>query len=239
MTAPLIEARGLGFRAGGRALIADMDVSVRAGRRTVVLGANGAGKSLLLRLLHGLLRPSTGQILWQGRPLDRAARARQAMVFQTPVMMRRSALANLRFALAARGLSRAAARMRAEAALEDAGLEARAAHPARLLSGGEQQRLALARALALAPEILFLDEPTASLDPASTLAIETQITAASRRGVTVVLVTHDIGQARRLGNDALFLSEGRLVEAGPAAALLDAPRSREAEAWVTGRVFLP
>lgn len=237
--APLIEARGLCVEIGGRRLIDHMDLAIRPGRRTLIMGANGAGKSVLLRCLHGLLRPSAGEVLWRGRPLDRAARRAQAMVFQRPVMMRRSVRANIRFALAAHGVRGAERLAREEEALERARLGPLAARPARVLSGGEQQRLALARALACRPEAIFLDEPTASLDPASAQAVEALIGAAHEAGVAIVLVTHDRGQARRLGDDALFLDVGRLVERGPAARILEAPRSAAARAWMEGRLYAP
>ena len=236
--APLLRVRGLSFDAGGKRLIDRVDADFRPDRRTVIMGANGTGKSLLLRLLHGLIRPTAGEVLWQGRPLDREGRRAQAMVFQRPVMLRRSALANLRFALAVRGVGGADREAREAEAIERARLADLAGRPARVLSGGEQQRLAIARALACAPRVLFLDEPTASLDPASTHAIERQIREAHENGVTVVLVTHDIGQARRLGDDLIFLHAGRVVEAGPVMGVLDAPRSEAARAWIGGRLYL-
>ncbi len=236
--APLLRARGLCFDAGGRRLIDRVDAEFRPGRRTVIMGANGTGKSLLLRLLHGLIRPNAGEVLWQGRPLDREGRRGQAMVFQRPVLLRRSVLANLRFALAVRGVGGAERAAREAEAIDRARLKDLASRPARVLSGGEQQRLAVARALACAPRALFLDEPTASLDPASTHAIEQQIREAHESGVTVVLVTHDIGQARRLGDDLIFLHGGRVVEAGPVPDVLDAPRSEAGRAWIEGRLYL-
>ena len=236
--APLLRARGLSFDAGGKRLIDRIDTDFLPHRRTVIMGANGTGKSLLLRLLHGLIRPTAGEVLWRGRPLDRAGRRGQAMVFQRPVMLRRSVLANLRFALAVRGVGGAERTAREADAIERARLADLANRPARVLSGGEQQRLAVARALISAPRVLFLDEPTASLDPASTHAIEQQIREAHESGVTVVLVTHDIGQARRLGDDLIFLHAGRVVEAGPVREVLDAPRSEAARAWLEGRLYL-
>ena len=234
---PLLQTRSLGFEAGGQRLIDTVDVDIRTGRRTVIMGANGAGKSLLLRLLHGLIHPSAGQVLWQGRPLDRAGRYAQAMVFQRPVLLRRSVLANLSFALSARGIRGRERKRRIEIAMHQARLTALAYRPARVLSGGEQQRLAIARALACGPEILFLDEPTASLDPASIHAVEELIAQAHANGVTIVLVTHDLGQARRLGDDLIFLHGGRVVETGPAATVLDNPKSGPAKAWTEGRLF--
>ncbi|MEL6204476.1 MAG: ATP-binding cassette domain-containing protein [Pseudomonadota bacterium] len=234
----LLSTEALRFGARGQPLIDDVTLQIRQGRRTVVLGENGAGKSLLLRLLHGLIRPTSGQVRWRGAPLDGGARRAQAMVFQRPVMLRRSVLSNLTFALTARGIRGAERRERAEHALERARLTDLAHRPARVLSGGEQQRLAIARALACAPDVLFLDEPTASLDPPSTHAIEALIHEAHAAGITIVLVTHDQGQARRIGQDAVFLCAGRVAETGSAPRVLGAPRSAAAKAWVDGRLFL-
>ena len=226
------------LRHKGRRLIDQVDLALMPGRRTVILGANGAGKSLLLRILHGLIAPEAGQLLWHGRPLDRRARNSQAMVFQRPVLLRRSVAANLRFALAARGVPRRLRAAREAEALAIARLEHLARRPARLLSGGEQQRLAMARALAVHPEMLLLDEPTASLDPASTQAVEALIDQAHAQGVTTLLVTHDIGQARRMGDDLIFLHEGRVAEAGPVEATLARPRTEALKAWTQGRLFV-
>ena len=236
--APLLRARGLCFDAGGKRLVDRVAADFRPHRRTVIMGANGTGKSLLLRLLHGLIRPTAGEVLWQGRPLDREGRRGQAMVFQRPVVLRRSVLANLRFALAVRGVAGAERAARETEAIERARLGRLANQPARVLSGGEQQRLAIARALVCEPRVLFLDEPTSSLDPASTHAIERQIRQAHEGGVTIVLVTHDVGQARRLGDDLVFLHAGRVVETGPVSDVLDGPRSEAARAWVEGRLYL-
>ena len=233
-----LEARGLVFEAGGRRLIDGIDLVLRPGVRTVVMGPNGAGKSLLLRLLHGLIEPSAGAVSWGGRPADTAIRLRQAMVFQRPVLLRRSALANVTHALRARGVPRRERHARAERMLATAGLTALARTPARLLSGGEQQRLALARALSLAPDVLFLDEPTASLDPASTHAIEALIQGAHDAGTKTVLVTHDLGQARRLADEVVFLHGGRLTEQSPAGSFFDAPASAAARAFLEGRLVL-
>ena len=163
------QTRGLTYRIGGSNLVDAIDLDLPSRSLTMVMGPNGAGKSLLLRLMHGLLRPTAGQVTWGGNPLDDAVRKQQAMVFQRPVLLRRSVAANIRFVLKLRGLANPE---RVLEVLEYAGLARQAHQPARLLSGGEQQRLALARALALDPQVLFMDEPTASLDPASTAAIE-------------------------------------------------------------------
>ena len=234
----LLSLRDVDYASGGRGLLRDVQADIATGRRTMVMGANGAGKSLFLRLMHGLLRPSAGQVLWDGRALDAAARRDQAMVFQRPVMLRRSVLANMVFALAARGVPRRDRKARAMAALVTARLEHLADAPARVLSGGEQQRLALARALACMPRLLFLDEPTASLDPASTHAIEMLLSQAHAQGVTLVMVTHDAGQARRIGDDVIFMHGGTVVETGPVSRVLETPRSEPARAWIEGRLPL-
>jgi tungstate transport system ATP-binding protein len=233
-----LAASGLVFEAGGRRLIDGLDLMLRPGLRTVIIGPNGAGKSLLLRLLHGLLRPTAGTVLWAGRRADRAIRRRQAMVFQRPVLLRRSATGNLRHALAARGLPFTQRSARAREMLEIAGLAGLARSPARRLSGGEQQRLALARALSLEPEVLFLDEPAANLDPASTLAIEGLIQRAHDDGVKIVLVTHDLGQAKRLADEVVFLHRGRVEEQAAAARFFTAAASARAEAFLAGRIVL-
>jgi tungstate transport system ATP-binding protein len=233
-----LEARGLTFEAGGRRLIDGVDLTLQAGSVTAVLGPNGAGKSLLLRLLHGLLKPTQGEVRWAGRPADRAIAARQAMVFQRPVLLRRSVAANVRYALAVRGVARADCEARLAAVLRSARLEHLAERPARVLSGGEQQRLALARALSTAPEILFLDEPTASLDPAATHAIEELLREAHAAGTTIVLVTHDRGQARRLAHEVLFMHRGRLAEQTSADAFFAGPASAQARAFLDGRIVL-
>ncbi|MEM0990451.1 MAG: ATP-binding cassette domain-containing protein [Pseudomonadota bacterium] len=235
---PLMQANGLLFETGGGRLVDGLSFDIAEGRRTVVMGPNGAGKSLTLRLLHGLVQPTAGDVLWRGRPLDAAARANQAMVFQRPVLLRRSVLANMRFALAAAGVPRRDRGARALEALSQARLETLAHRPARVLSGGEQQRLAIARALGCRPQLLFLDEPTASLDPAATKAVEDLILTASDEGITVVMVTHDTGQARRLGQDLIFLHAGRVAETGLAAERLNQPHSPQLAAWLAGRLWL-
>ena len=221
------------FSAGGRTIIDRVSFDLSAGPSTIVLGANGAGKSVLLRLMHGLLAPSSGRVEWLGSNSARARRL-QAMVFQRPVMLRRSVLANITYALA---LADVPARDRdrlAVEALEEVGLATLATRPARVLSGGEQQRLAPARAWALHPEVLFLDGPTASLDPAATREIETVIKAFDASGTKIVMVTHNLGQARRLGDEVLFVHQGRVAEVTPVDTFFSQPASAEASAFVKG-----
>ena len=229
-----LRAESVGVTRAGKALLSGVSLVIQRGAPTVIMGANGAGKSLLLRVLHGLIAPSTGTVTW-GAGIDaEVAGRRSALVFQRPTLLRRSALANIEFVLSHR--PRAARRQTALETLEQAGLGALAATPARNLSGGEQQRLAMARALASYPEVLFLDEPAASLDPASTAAVERMIGAAVVSGTKVILVTHDIGQARRLAGEVVFLAAGRIAEVTAAEAFFAGPRSAEARSYLAGEL---
>jgi tungstate transport system ATP-binding protein len=213
-----------------RGIIEPLTLELEAGPSTVLLGANGAGKSVLMRLMHGLLAPSQGKVSWSGANPRRL----QAMVFQRPVMLRRSALAHVIYALKLAGV--ADSRRVAMGALEEVGLAHLAHRSARVLSGGEQQRLALARAWALHPEVLFLDEPTASLDPTATREIEALIRAFDGAGTKVVMATHNLGQARRLGDEVLFLHQGRLVERSLVDRFFATPASPEAAAFIKGEL---
>lgn len=230
-----LELHELTFSAGGAAIIRGISARIEAGPRSVILGPNGAGKSVLMRLCHGLLAPSSGRIVWQGAK-NGDVRRHQAMVFQRPVMLRRSALANVIYGLKLAGKSRNQAELRAMDVLEVVGLAQHASRPARVLSGGEQQRLALARAWALGPDVLFLDEPTANLDPSSTQDIENIINAIHASGTKIIMTTHNLGQARRLGDEILFISNGRLMEHTPIDRFFRQPASVEAAAFIKGEM---
>lgn len=235
-----LELDQVGFAVAGQNLLRGISTRLDAGTRTVIMGPNGAGKSLLLRLCHGLLSPTEGAVRWRGTAASdaRLLRRRQAMVFQRPVLLRRSALANVRYVLALAGTKRPLRDKRARESLALFGLEAIAGRPARVLSGGEQQLLALARAWAAGPSVLFLDEPTASLDPAATLAVEQAVAAFHAAGTKIVMTTHDIGQARRLADEVLFLARGRLIERAPAPQFFEAPSSPEARAFLAGELVV-
>ena len=222
----------LSFVAGGRTIIDRVSAEIQAGPSTIILGANGAGKSVLMRLMHGLLTPSRGKVRWSSEN----GVHKQAMVFQRPVLLRRSALANVTYALELASVARAEQQRLALEALDSVGLASFAARPARVLSGGEQQRLALARAWALHPEVLFLDEPTASLDPTSTREIERVIQAFDAAGTKIIMATHNLGQARRLGDEVLFVHQGRLVERAPVEQFFSRPASSEAAAFIKGEL---
>jgi tungstate transport system ATP-binding protein len=231
---PLV-LENVSFVVGGRAIVESVSCEIGAGARTIIVGPNGAGKSVLMRLCHGLLRSTSGAVVWRGSAASAVGR-RQAMVFQRPVMLRRSALANLEYALALHDVPRGERTRLARDAIERVGLGHLADRSARVLSGGEQQRLALARAWALRPEVLFLDEPTASLDPTATREIEAAIDAIHAGGTKIVMTTHNLGQARRLADDILFLHQGRLAERAPAERFFTAPATAEAAAFIKGEL---
>ncbi|HEY2873746.1 MAG TPA: ATP-binding cassette domain-containing protein [Reyranella sp.] len=207
---------------GSVTLLDRLSLAIEPGPPTVLIGPNGAGKTTLLRLAMGLLAPTSGRVTRTDE--------RRAIVFQRPTMLRRSAGANIRYASAGRDRTREL--------LALVGLEHAADRPARRLSAGEQQRLALARALARDPTILFLDEPTASLDPGSTKAVEDVIRTVSARGIKIVMSTHDLGEARRLAGEVVLLHRGRLVEKGAAPAFFDAPRTEEARRFIVGELLV-
>jgi len=206
------------------------------GAPTVLIGPNGSGKTTLLRTAMGLATPSRGCVTWG--TCEAPPAMRRAIVFQRPVMLRRSAGGNIRYALRAAGVPRRQQKRESEALLALVGLGHLAGRPARRLSAGEQQRLALARALASSPAVLFLDEPTASLDPAATKAIEDVIRDISRRGIKIVLSTHDLGEARRLAGEVVLLHRGRVIEAGAASAFFDAPQTAEARKFMAGELLV-
>src|SRR5437660_2734021 len=223
------------FAAGGRTIIDRVSLEIETGPSTIILGANGAGKSVLMRLMHGLLKPSSGRIDWNA-PERPGARRKQAMVFQRPVMLRRSAYANVAYALKIAGIPEPRRAALVREALESVGLSHLARRSARVLSGGEQQRLALARAWALHPEVLFLDEPTANLDPGAVREIETVIKAFDAAGTKIVMATHNLGQARRLGDEVIYLQAGRVMERAPIEEFFAHPATAEAAAFMKGEV---
>jgi tungstate transport system ATP-binding protein len=233
-----ILGEGLVLERGGRRILDHIDVEIGGGGTLVLIGPNGAGKSLLVRVLAGLVIPSSGRVTWGGTAPDRRRATRIGFVFQRPVLLRRSALANVEYALAVAGVARAERAKRAQAALQRARLWHLAHAPARLLSGGEQQLLSIARALATGPDILILDEPTSKLDPSATKAIEALIGEVRLEGMGVVLITHDLGQARRLADEIAFVHRGRIIERAAGAAFLAGPKSREARAFIAGEIVL-
>lgn len=230
---PLLRVRGLTVRAGSLQVLHDVNLELPLAERTIVVGPNGAGKSTLLQAIHGLTAPASGTVDGidvAGWPIA----PRYALVFQRPVMLRRSALGNVEHALRVAGVPALERAARAARALDSVGLAFAAQRPARRLSGGEQQRLAIARAQALHPDALLLDEPTSSLDPAAGAAIERHLLEWSRSGRGFVMTTHDLAQARRLAQHVVLLHRGRVVEHGEAQAFFAAPRTALAARFLAG-----
>ncbi|GFE50064.1 ABC transporter ATP-binding protein [Roseobacter cerasinus] len=222
-------------RRRGKTLLGPVDLSLEATGLTIIIGPNGSGKTTLLRAMHGVERLSTGAVRWSVP--DEQAQHRQAYVFQTPIMLRRSVADNLRYPLQLLRLPRAEIGARVADWLARIGLEERASLQATRLSGGEKQRLAIARALIRRPDVLFLDEPCANLDGASTRAIEALLQAALDEKTRIIMTTHDLGQARRLASDAIFMLHGVVHEAGSAARFFGAPCTEELEAFFRGDII--
>ena len=214
-------------------------VSLNIGHKgcTTIMGYNGAGKSVLIRLLHGLLIPSAGIIRWSGNLNSTNLARRQSMVFQSPVLLRRSVEANVRYALSKRGFKGKLRETKLEVILRETNLWPLRHRSATVLSGGERQRVALCRALAAEPEVVFLDEPTASLDPAATIAIERILQLAVDSGRKLIMVTQSVGQAQRMASDVIFLHQGRVAEHTPIDEFLTAPRSAAARAFIDGELL--
>jgi len=224
------------LEANSTTILDRLNLTIGPGAPTLIVGPNGAGKTRLLRLCMGLDAPSAGRITWGGRA-DSEMRGR-AILFQRPVMLRRTTAANVSYALAQVGLPRSQRVGRIATLLESVGLSDLAQRPARRLSGGEQQRLALARALARDPEILLLDEPTANLDPAATRSVEEIVLAAAKSGIKIVMASHDLGQVRRLAGDVIFLVRGAVCEQAKAEYFLDHPKTQEAAAFLRGDLVI-
>jgi tungstate transport system ATP-binding protein len=225
-----------GILAGEVTILDNISLSIGSGTPTVLIGPNGSGKTTLLRAAMGLIPLTRGRISWGGRKVSPPTR--RAILLQRPTMLRRRAADNVRYALAAAGVPRGEHDQRTADLLALVGLDGLARRPARRLSGGEQQRLALARALARDPAVLFLDEPTASLDPYTTMAIEDVVRTITARGVKVVMSTHDLGEAKRMGGEIVLLHRGRLVETGPAAAFFASPSTQEARKFIAGELLV-
>jgi tungstate transport system ATP-binding protein len=237
MTCPLlpITVDKLILHAGQKTLLDNISVHITQPGITAIMGPNGAGKSLFIRCLHGLSQPDSGQIRFAGQAIRDSHRLRQSLIFQKPVLLRRTVRQNLEFVHALRPAQNY---RNIETALETVGLSGLAEQPAKQLSGGEQQRLALARALMTCPDILFLDEACANLDPASAAQIEALLLEASKKGQKIILITHDIAQARRLADDLIFLHQGRLCEHSPAKDFFARPKSAAARAYLDGQILV-
>ena len=229
-----MRATGLIVRRRGKRLLGPIDLTLDPQGITVVIGPNGAGKTTLLKALHGLERLSAGKVQWNTDIAD--ARTQQAFVFQTPVMLRRTVAQNLAYPLELIGTPRERIAQQVADWTARIGLGGAQARPALRLSGGEKQKLSLARALITAPQLLFLDEPCTNLDGRATREIEALLRAANADGTRIMIATHDLGQARRLGDDVVFLLDGKIHEQGPARALMETPKTTQMAAFLKGDI---
>ncbi len=218
----------------GKKLVGPVDLRLGPDGFTIVIGPNGAGKTTLLKLMHGLQRCSGGKVAWAVP--NHQARQRQAFVFQTPVMMRRRVTDSIAYPLRLRGVDKTTAQAKASQYATRFGLGDLQQSWAPMLSGGEKQKLSLARALITEPEVLFLDEPCANLDGSATREIETLLLTECARGTRIVMSTHNMGQARRLADDVLFLHKGKVFESGEANAFFASPSTSEATAFINGDI---
>ncbi|WP_127114503.1 ATP-binding cassette domain-containing protein [Shimia sediminis] len=230
---PLI-VEGAVTRRRGKVLVGPVDLRLEARGVTVVIGPNGAGKTSLLRMLHGIARLNEGRVQWACDEAE--ARERQAFVFQTPVMLRRSVRENLTYPLRISGVGRKAAEVAAEGMADKIGLSGALGRSALALSGGERQKLALGRALIREPEVLFLDEPCAALDGRAMREVEAILLAAAEGGTRLIMSTHNMGQARRLASEVVFLLGGRIHERGAAETFFDNPETPQARAFLRGDI---
>jgi tungstate transport system ATP-binding protein len=229
-----IRFESVDVRSRGVTILDRITLRIEAGPPTVLIGPNGSGKTTLLRTAMGLVRPTQGRITWGG--VEGSPPARRAIVFQRPAMLRRSVSGNLSYALSVARIPHRSERI--EELLSMVGLATLGKRPARRLSGGEQQRLALARALARDPAVLLLDEPTASLDPASTKAIEDIISVIAASGIKVIMSTHDLGEARRIGGEIVLLHRGCVIESAKAIEFLNSPKTHQAKAFLAGELLI-
>ena len=225
----------LNYNSSNNQIINNVNISIQSKGITVIMGPNGSGKSVLIRLLQGLLTPTTGYISYNSNLLDKSIRRRQAMVFQNPTLLRRTVLSNMAFADSIDGKTDI---IHCKRLLSLLGLKEFQSYPAQLLSAGEKQRLALARALVLQPYILFLDEPTANLDPASIQLIEDIVKNASKSGVKIIFITHDIGQAKRIADDIIFINKGKILEYTETNLFFQTPQTKETAAYLDGNIIL-
>lgn len=233
-----IDGETLQIQRGGRMLLDLPSISLGQAACTAIVGPNGAGKSLLIRTLCGLMAADSGRVLWAGSAPDAARRHQVGLLLQRPVLLRRSALQNVVYALRLTGMTAQESKRLAICALQEAGLEMIMEVPAQRLSGGEQQRVALARALALKPDMLFLDEATANVDPASTLVIEQQLSVAMQSGLRLVMVSHDVGQVRRLAQEVVLMHNGRIVEQSPCEVFFNQTNNPVSRRWLAGELLV-
>ena len=230
-----IKIKDLSISLNDRFILRNINCQINDKSITAILGPNGAGKSLLLQTINGLIPISNGEATYNLSQLDDNIRKQQAMVFQSPTLLRRTVLGNMEFV---NSINKNTNMLGVNSILKKVGLEAFNNKPARLLSGGEKQRLSLARALLIQPKLLLLDEPTANLDPYSLKLIEDLILEENSKGTTIILTTHDMSQAKRLASDIIFINKGEILEQTQANFFFRKPQTIEAKKYITGEILL-
>jgi len=230
-----IKIKNLSISINDRFILNNINCQINNKSITAILGPNGAGKSLLLQTINGLIPVSNGEITYNLRQLDDNIRKQQAMVFQNPTLLRRTVLGNMEFV---NNINKNTNMLDVNYILKKVGLEAYNDKPARLLSGGEKQRLSLARALLIQPKLLLLDEPTANLDPYSLKLIEDLILEENSNGTTIILITHDMSQAKRLASDIIFINKGRVLEQTNSHIFFKEPKTIESKKYLAGEILL-
>ena len=216
-----------------RKILSSLNLSINSDDVTVIMGPNGAGKSIFLKILNGILTPTSGCITWNNKKQFSDTLNTQAFVFQKPILLRRSVIANLDYMDSVLGNKKKISKDRL---LEIVQLKKQKNQPARMLSLGEQQRLSLVRSLMLRPNLLLLDEPTANLDPASTKIIEDIILNLKMMGIKIIFVTHNILQAKRIADDIIFLNEGKMVEHLDKQEFFSNSKSIEVQNYLNGKL---
>ena len=220
----------------GQKLILDkINCKIKSNSITAVLGPNGAGKSIFLQTINGLVSIQSGRLTFNSMQNNQEIREQQAMVFQTPVLLRRTVMANMQFVS---NLRNKKSNQLLKNLLDKVGLEGYEEKPARLLSGGEKQRLSMARALIVNPSLLLLDEPTANLDPYSLNLIEDLVLEENSIGKTVIFTTHDMSQAKRLATDVIFLNKGKVLEQTVSKTFFKKPKTFEAQKYINGEILI-
>jgi tungstate transport system ATP-binding protein len=241
---PLLSLQDASLVLGGRTVLHSIRLQVQPGERVALIGPNGSGKTSLLRLLHGLVRCSSGErrvadrslVTMPGTAVSATRPCRMAMVFQKPFVLSFSTQANLRLALWLQGVPAQARHERCRQALERVGLTAQRQQRATTLSGGQQQRLALARAWAVQPDVLLLDEPTAALDPSAKREVETLMESLADEGLTLVFSSHNLGQVKRLATRVVYLEDGEVVADAPVKPFFDESQPNAATAFLKGEM---
>ena len=230
-----IKIKDLSILLNGSFVLKNINCQINDKSITAILGPNGAGKSLLLQTINGLVTVVNGEITYNLKQLDNNIRKQQAMVFQNPTLLRRTVLGNMEFV---NSINKNTNMLGVKSILKKVGLEDFNNKPARLLSGGEKQRLSLARALLIQPKLLLLDEPTANLDPYSLKLIEDIILEENNNGTTIILTTHDMSQAKRLASNIIFINKGRVIEQNSSKDFFIKPKSIEAKKYINGEILL-